>query len=71
MRGCPVTVRLHPGDFSLQQADPFTQFILRIGIEQFARQLAGKVMAAARAILFVHMPQRIDPVCLAVNRSCG
>ena len=45
---------LHPRDFRLEQADPFAQFILRIGIKHFACQLAGEIKASARAIIFVH-----------------
>ncbi len=67
MRAGFVTVRGYPGDFGFELHDPRGKFVLRIGIEQFARQLAGGIAIAARERVFFHFAVNVGSLGLAVN----
>lgn len=49
-----VAVSLDPDYLGLEQGNPFTQFVLRIGVKTFLCQQAGVILSQARAVIFVH-----------------
>ena len=54
MRCLLVTVSGYADDFRFEHGDAMCQFVLRIGIKQFPRQLAGCVAFGAGTIIEFH-----------------
>ena len=59
-------LRLYPGDFGFERGDPLNQFGLRIAVERFLAQKAGRVTAGAGKVV-VHSSGSIALCLLAVN----
>jgi len=72
MGGGFLTMRLYPGDFSVEQCHALVEFIQRIAVEAFQPEFVSRIFAradpASREIILLHCSSSIGPLFLAVNR---
>lgn len=66
MGGGLVAVGSDPGDLRLKQGNPLSQLVLRIGIERFPRQQAGRIAFGPGQIV-IHCQASFGRRRLAVN----
>lgn len=71
MGSCPVAVRRGPGNFRLEQGNPFGKVVDRKMVERFRRQFAGQIAGRAGMITNIHYIAQCGAFVLAVNRSRG
>lgn len=65
---CLVTVSANPDNFCFQKFDARVQFVPRIAVQAFLREVAGGVCARSGAIVVFHQKGSIGCSALAVNQ---